>query len=168
MFQTAPLRPAMSEPDPGPPRAGPAHDENRGGATDTAGPGRLLHVAGRDDWAAASRSGNYRGSTRGRTLAQEGFVHASAEGQLPGVLHRFYSDVPPAELVLLVVDFDRLAAAGIELRWERPPGATERFPHLYGGLPVSAVLAALPLTGGPDGFARPDLTGYRVVPAPPD
>lgn len=166
MFQAAALRPAMSRPDLGLGGRSPACGENCGPATDTPGPERLLHVADRNEWNAATRSGVYLGSTRGRTLAQQGFVHASTAGQLQGVLNRFYADMLPAELVLLVVDTDRLAAVGVEVRWEPPPGAVELFPHLYGGLPVAAVVATLPLTAGPAGFAAPDLAGYRVVLAP--
>ena len=62
-------------------------------------PDELLHIALPDDWAAAREPGEYRISTRGRTLDEEGFVHCSYPGQLEGVANRFYADV--VELVIL-------------------------------------------------------------------
>jgi uncharacterized protein (DUF952 family) len=47
-------------------------------------------------------------------------------------------------VLLLTLDPQRLAAAGLALRWEPAPGSGELFPHLYGALPVEAVLLAEP------------------------
>lgn len=96
----------------------------------------LFHLALSDDWDAARRLGRYEVSTRGRTLAQEGFIHLSREDQWPGVRRRFYADVEGA-LLLLTVDADRLHDPLVD---EEPfPGANETFPHLYGPLPITAV-----------------------------
>ena len=80
-------------------------------------------------------------STRGRTLAEEGFIHASYESQVERVVNSFYADVD--ELVLLEVDRDRL---DIDVIDESPTGdpASEHFPHIYGPTPVAAVVAAQP------------------------
>ena len=40
---------------------------------------RIFHIATAADWAEAQRTGSYTTSTRGRSLEQEGFVHASRE-----------------------------------------------------------------------------------------
>ncbi len=106
----------------------------------------IVHAAFASEWAAAQAAGAYTGSTRGRTLAEEGFIHASTPAQLGPVLATFYTDVPAGDLVLLVLDSDRLEAAGSPVRWEPPPGTTEEFPHIYGPIPVAAVVATLPLT----------------------
>ena len=45
---------------------------------------RILHAALPDDWARACLDGSYDVSTRGRTLVDEGFIHASTLQQLPG------------------------------------------------------------------------------------
>ena len=124
-----------------------------------AAPERLAHLALRTDWAAALAAGRYEVSTRGMTLAEVGFIHASARSQLAGVRSRFYADLEPAELVVLVVDVE---AAGVPLRWDPAPGG-ELFPHLYGPRPVSAVVAVLPVTGDD----LPDLAGHEVVAGPP-
>lgn len=99
----------------------------------------LLHAALPGDWELATRTGEYPWSTRGRTVGEEGFVHLSYPGQLDGVVERFYADVDP--LVILVVDRTRLTDPVVD---EPPaPGAAEHFPHLYGALPVDAVVRAL-------------------------
>ncbi len=104
---------------------------------------RLFHLALRRDWQAAQDAGEYRVSTRGRTLEQEGFVHLSRRHQVQGVRERFYADVAEP-LVLLEVDAGLLDAAVVE---EVPEGGTEAFPHLYGALPTSAVVAVHPVSG---------------------
>lgn len=96
----------------------------------------LFHLAFPDDWEEARRHGRYEISTRGRTLAQEGFIHLSRAQQWQGVRERFYADVP-GELLLLRIDPTLVDAPVVE---EEPaPGVVELFPHLYGALPVDAV-----------------------------
>jgi uncharacterized protein (DUF952 family) len=96
----------------------------------------IYHLALAADWAAAQQAGEYAISTRGVTLEQEGFIHASTARQWPVVKDRFYADVTEP-LVLLVIDPARLTS---ELRFEYVPEAGESFPHLYGPLNVTAVI----------------------------
>ena len=96
----------------------------------------IFHIATVDDWQAAQRSGDYRVSTLGRSLADEGFIHASRREQVGGVRAAFYAD-PSLRLVLLEIDPSRL---DVELRLEVPPGAEEAFPHIYGPLRTEAVV----------------------------
>ena len=107
----------------------------------------LYHLAFATDWEAAAAVGDYHISTRGRTLEEEGFIHMSSRSQVDGVARRFYADATEP-LLLLTIDVTRLSS---ELRLEVPPGATEAYPHLYGPLPASAVVAATPfeVTGAP-------------------
>lgn len=100
----------------------------------------IYHVATRADWEAARVSGSYTTSTRGRTLAEEGFIHASRLDQWRGVHARYYADVAEP-LVLLEVDTDRLTCPVVE---ETVPGG-ERFPHVHGPIPPAAVVRAVPL-----------------------
>lgn len=105
----------------------------------------IFHLALASDWAAAQRSGAYTTSTLGRTLAEEGFIHASRADQWTGVRERFYAEVTEP-LVLLHIDTDRLDVPVVE---EPPaPGVEETFPHIYGRLPVTAVVKAIPLPSG--------------------
>ncbi|MDP9843208.1 DUF952 domain-containing protein [Streptosporangium lutulentum] len=106
----------------------------------------ILHLALAADWDAARQAGEYRVSTLGRTLEQEGFIHACADdAQLRGVVQRFYRDVTDP-LVLLTVD-----PAGLDVRLETPGDSPEAFPHIYGPLPLTAVISATP-------FANPVAT----------
>jgi len=107
---------------------------------------RLVHhLALLADWDAARRSGDYRISTRGRTLAEEGFIHACFADQVDGVARRYYADVTEP-MVLLAVD---LTKVGCEVKVEVPPGAPDAFPHLYGPIPLEAVVAAVPYEVAP-------------------
>lgn len=102
----------------------------------------LLHITERTVWEAARAAGSYEMSTRGQTLAEVGFVHCSERHQLPGVARMLYEGRDPAELVVLVVDRERVPSP---VRYEPPaPGADELFPHVYGPLPVSAIVREEP------------------------
>ena len=103
---------------------------------DHAGCERIYHLALASDWAQAQILGEYAVSTRGRTLAEEGFIHASRAHQWPGVRARFYADVTEP-LVLLEIDPALITA---EVRDEHVPGTDETFPHVYGPIDLRAVV----------------------------
>ncbi|GAA2154126.1 DUF952 domain-containing protein [Nocardioides koreensis] len=103
---------------------------------------RIFHIATAADWQAAEESGSYTTSTLGRTLAEEGFIHASRSDQWEGVRAAFYADVAEP-LVLLEIDTDLLDVPVVE---EVPaPGISETFPHVYGAIPAAAVVDVRPL-----------------------
>jgi uncharacterized protein (DUF952 family) len=99
-------------------------------------PDAVVHIALRREWEEASASGSYRRSTRGRSLDEVGFIHCARPSQVPGVLARFYRD-EPEPLVLLTLEPARLGAEIVE---EVDPATGEAFPHLYGPIPVEAVV----------------------------
>ena len=68
---------------------------------------RIFHVATRADWEAAQASGAYTTSTRGASLAEEGFIHAARADQWEAVHAAYYADVAEP-LVLLEIDTDLL------------------------------------------------------------
>lgn len=121
----------------------------------------IFHLALASDWAAAQEAGAYTISTRGRTLAEEGFIHASRGDQWPKVRDLFYADVTEP-MLLLQIDTDRLDVPVVE---EAPePGTRETFPHIYGPLPLEAVVKAIPLQAA---TAPPHTTAPRPpAPAP--
>ena len=100
----------------------------------------IYHIASVADWDQARRDGEYTTSTRGMSLAEQGFIHASTAPQVAPVANAFYGD--DQDLVVLVIDTGRL---GPELRYEPVPGWDDRFPHIYGPLNVDAVVMTLPL-----------------------
>lgn len=112
----------------------------------------IFHIAEEADWLQARQAGEYRMSTRGRTLAEEGFIHASRLDQVPGVAEAFYADAGP--LLLLHLDPARLTSPVRDD--EVAPGVV--FPHIYGPINLDAVVATSPLARGADGsFVLPDL-----------
>ena len=102
----------------------------------------IYHMCRADEWAEAKRVGSYGGSSQDQA---DGFIHFSTAAQvrLSAAKHRAGQD----GLILLAVSADELGAA---LKWEESRGGA-LFPHLYGPLPVSAVVTAEPLLLGTDG-----------------
>lgn len=102
----------------------------------------IFHIAHVIDWDDAERSGHYAVSTRGRTLDEVGFIHASTAEQVPRVADAFYSD-DPLPLVVLELDDALIEAAGIRVLWEDVEG--ELFPHVYGPLRPEFVVSVTPI-----------------------
>ncbi|GLY81535.1 DUF952 domain-containing protein [Actinoallomurus iriomotensis] len=98
----------------------------------------IFHIAERTDWEAARESGGpYEISTRGQTLADVGFIHASRdEEQVRKVQRAFYADLD--DLLLLTIDPE-----GLDVRHEAV--GDDVFPHIYGPLPIEAVIDVRPL-----------------------
>jgi uncharacterized protein (DUF952 family) len=87
----------------------------------------------------------YRRSTVDRSLEEEGFIHCSFSDQVQGVADRFYRG--RTDVVLLTVDTSRLDA---DVKVENG------FPHIYGPLPVEAVISVDPVSCDEDGRLRID------------
>lgn len=107
--------------------------------------GLLIHLCSAAEWEDAQRVGE----VRPESLAEAGFVHLSGPGQVHLPANRLFTG--RADLTALYVD---PAVVHAPLRWEPgAPGDPESmlFPHLYGPLPVSAVVAVRPYRPGPDG-----------------
>jgi glutathione S-transferase len=107
----------------------------------------IYHIAIRADWEHALEDGEYTRSSLDKTLAEEGFIHASQASQVAGTANKFYRGVP-GDLVLLVIDTGLLHA---EVRYEDVPGAELPFPHIYGPLNTDAVVDTRPFAPGPEG-----------------
>ena len=124
---------------------------------------RILHVALPADWERAHDDGSYDVSTRGRSLVDEGFIHASTLAQVGGVLDTFYADVSAVDL--LVVDLDLLDHEGASVAWEDVPGADRPFPHVYGVIPAQTVVDVVRLTHEPGSpWTVPDIPDVATGP----
>ena len=108
----------------------------------------IYHIASRADWSEALAAGEYHVSTRGRTVEEEGFIHASTAGQVEGVANAFYADADAGDLLVLLIDPERLTAP---LKYDPVHGADEPFPHIYGPLNVDAVTGTVELHRNADG-----------------
>lgn len=100
----------------------------------------IYHLALRHAWDAASREGEYRRSTIDTSLDEEGFIHCSYRDQVQGVADRFYRD--RTDVLLLTIDASKVLA---EIKTENS------FPHIYGPLPIDAVVRVEPVECHDDG-----------------
>jgi uncharacterized protein (DUF952 family) len=98
---------------------------------------RLFHIVSVADWAAAEAAGTYAPPS----LTSEGFIHFSFAQQVAGTANRYYRALD--DLQVLEVDS---ASLDTELRIEDTTGGGVEFPHVYGALPVGAVVVIHPLS----------------------
>lgn len=106
---------------------------------------RLLHLAVAAEWERARSVGSYERSTIDTSLQQEGFIHCSFAHQVQATADRYYRGRD--DIVLLRVDPDLL---DVEVVVEEASSG-ERYPHVYGPIPVAAVTSAEPVPLAPDG-----------------
>jgi uncharacterized protein (DUF952 family) len=96
----------------------------------------IYHVVTKINWEAALTNGFYEADS----FNKEGFIHASKENQVQGVLNRYYKN--QTNLLLLHIDETKLTAP---LKYELAPSTNEEFPHIYGQLNLEAVVKATDL-----------------------
>lgn len=112
-------------------------------------PDTLVHLCGTEQWVQARR----RGAIYPDAASGGEFIHLSAPEQVHLPANRLYRGRD--DLVLLHIDPARLAAP---VRWE-PGVATDPesmlFPHLYGPLPVAAVIRVTAYPPAGDGSFAP-------------
>ena len=94
------------------------------------------------EWAEAEAAGVFAGASVDRA---DGFIHFSTAQQAPETAAKWFAG--RGDLTLAAIDADAL---GADLRWEPSRGGA-LFPHLYGPLPMSAVVWSRPLPLGLDG-----------------
>jgi uncharacterized protein (DUF952 family) len=102
----------------------------------------IFHIAHETDWRHAREAGEYVVSSRGATLEQVGFIHASTAAQLDRTAEKFYAD-DPEPLVVLVIDDAAIEQSGTPLRYE-DGGDGDLFPHIYGPIDPTWVIEAVP------------------------
>ncbi len=105
--------------------------------TGPTGPGtrRIVHIAFPRVWETARTHSLYTHPS----LESEGFIHCSTPEQLAATAARHFSS--GSDLILLELDPRRLGES--ELIWEAS-GDHGVFPHVYGPIPTSAVVAQYP------------------------
>lgn len=100
----------------------------------------IFHVTTARDWADAQAAGEYRRSTRGKSFDEVGFIHCSHAHQIDRIRDIVYGDATEP-LVVLAIDPDRLHAPVVD---ESLDGIGELFPHIYGPVPLDAVVDVRP------------------------
>lgn len=102
----------------------------------------IYHIAAQEKWFAAQASGLYLAES----LSVEGFIHCSTPEQLIGVANDLYAG--QEGLVLLEIDPAKIWA---EILYEDCYDTGQAFPHIYGPLPVAAVIRVIDFSPGVDG-----------------
>lgn len=105
----------------------------------------LVHLCGSGDWGAAQTAGELRPPS----LAETGFVHLSSPQQVHLPANRIFAG--RTDVLLLHLDPGELRSPVL---WE--PGVvgdpqSMLFPHLYGPLPLAAVVEVVRYLPGPAG-----------------
>jgi uncharacterized protein (DUF952 family) len=103
---------------------------------------RIFHITSQAAWADAQARGAYAADS----LHTEGFIHCSDAHQFLWVANQRFRG--RKDLVLLHID---PACLDVEVRYENLEGGSERFPHIYGAIPVSAVVDVTPLRPSQNG-----------------
>ena len=83
----------------------------------------------------------------------DGYIHLSTAAQLTATVDKHFAE--GGDLHVAEVDLEALGEA---IRWEASRGGDE-FPHLYGPLPLDAVVAYSPIERGNDGQVKLPVTG---------
>ena len=89
----------------------------------------IFHIAEPEAW--ASRGNTYVPDS----YEVEGFIHCSTEGQLSGIAETFYAGRD--DLLLLTIETAKLGELVV---FEDLYEMGEDFPHIYGPLPISAIV----------------------------
>ena len=103
----------------------------------------ILHIAEMNHWQNAQGTGFYETPS----LITQGFIHCSETHQLLDVANWIFRG--RSDLIFLVIDPERL---NVEIRYENLEGGTQLFPHIYGSVPLEAVVKTHCFQPGPDGL----------------
>jgi uncharacterized protein (DUF952 family) len=102
----------------------------------------LFHITSEAAWKGALQTGEYTADS----LTTEGFIHCSETHQVAWVANQRFRG--RQDLVLLRIEPARLHARVVH---ENLEGGEQLFPHVYGTIPVGAVVEVIPLRPGPTG-----------------
>lgn len=108
----------------------------------------ITHITTQQEWHHAQQTGTYLPAD----FPTDSFIHCSDFSQVVDTANRYYPGAP--NLIVLVIDPEK---SGALLVYENLDGGTMLFPHLYGPLPVAAVVGIFTFVLDVDGkFALPD------------
>jgi uncharacterized protein (DUF952 family) len=93
----------------------------------------IYKIVAAEEWRAAEAAGAFLGAAVDRA---DGYIHFSTAAQAPGTAAKWFAG--RGDLALVAADADAL---GLALRWAPARGGA-LFPHLYGPLPLTAVVWA--------------------------
>ncbi len=109
----------------------------------------IYRITNIKDWEAAQKLGYFESAD----LQLEGFIHACSASQIEYVANTHYQD--QGDLIILKIDEAKIDAP---LVWENPNSKGERFPHIYGRIPATAVIGTVELKPNIEGWFFSPLT----------
>ena len=111
----------------------------------------IVHITSRDEW---QQAGALDDVYRHESLDTEGFIHCSTPDQVVIPANERFAG--RTDLVLLVIDPGRVSSP---LVYEDCTDTGTEFPHVYGPIPLDAVVDVVAYPCRPDGtFDPPNLT----------
>jgi uncharacterized protein (DUF952 family) len=102
----------------------------------------IYHIASAAQVEQAARAGQYVPAA----FATEGFIHCSHAHQVKGVAQAYFAG--QRDLVLVEIDPSKLTCPVLD---ENLSGGSDLYPHIYGPLPMAAVISVRELPCGADG-----------------
>jgi len=84
------------------------------------------------EWEAYKKEGIYKESALDQA---DGYIHCSTMDQIQGTLDKFFDG--QTNVILLTIDTSVIKQ---HLKWEKSPRSGQIFPHIYGPLPIHAVI----------------------------
>ncbi len=99
----------------------------------------IYHIVTTAQWEAQKNNAHYSAAS----IAIEGFIHCSTQDQLKATIGRYYAN--EKEVVVLTIDVAKVES---EVKYELAPSVNQLFPHIFGVLNLSAVVAVelMPVT----------------------
>jgi uncharacterized protein (DUF952 family) len=105
--------------------------------TETTYPTTAFKILTAEQWAQFKVEGVFLGAPVDLT---DGYIHLSTADQLQGTVDKHFAGQP--KVTIIEVDLSVLADS---IKWEISRGGA-LFPHIYGPLPITAVLGEAPFT----------------------
>jgi uncharacterized protein (DUF952 family) len=109
----------------------------------------IYHFCPRADWAAAETAGRYTADS----LATQGYIHCSPADHLHVAATQRARG--RTDLLVLAIDESLLGDATVWEEGDPPHPDGNLFPHVYGPIPVGAVVTVRALPPRPDGSFAP-------------
>lgn len=103
----------------------------------TTSPATAFKILTADQWAQFQAEGIFLGAP---VDIADGYIHLSSADQLQGTLDKHFA----GQSGLMIAEVD-LLMLGNSVKWEMSRGDA-LFPHVYGPLPMAAIIGAAPFT----------------------
>lgn len=104
---------------------------------------KIYHIAKSQDWETAKKHKEYTADS----LSSQGFIHCSKESQVVAVANTIFKG--NKNLMLLEIEEDKVKP---EIKYEKPLGENEAYPHIYGALNIDAVTKVIEFEPDADSF----------------